>query len=225
MVEQPAVRRGRGRPPAVDQRQIVATARSLGPGLTMHALARELGVDRKTLSNHVTNRRGLLDLVASDVFHEAMAHIDLTGAQAWPEVVRAFGHGLRRGFLAADTPSERFPTSWVSGPASLATTESLLRALDLAGFDGDDGVRALVLITEVAYSSARDATLAQRGNHRLSQVQEALRHAPPEQLGAVRRAVRLRARGPGDEQFDFDLDVLIAGLCSRLRSPTGPDAP
>lgn len=209
----------RGRPPALNRAQILATARSLGTDVTMKALAQELGVDRKTLSRHVTDRQRLQSLVASDVFHEAMETVDLHASDDWREAVRRLGHAMRAGFLQAGTLAEHVQVSWVDGPTSLARTELFLQKLEHAGLPSEDGVRVLVLLAGIALASTRDIVLAQGSTHRVPEVEAVLDQTPAEELPAVRRAIHIRSQGPDEEQFEFELTVLIDGLAHRLTSP------
>lgn len=73
-----STRRSRGVRAGLDRRQIIDAARTLDPGaVTMQAVADVLGVDRKAVNHHVSDRETLLGLVAVDAFSE---HFRLSGS-------------------------------------------------------------------------------------------------------------------------------------------------
>ncbi len=107
-----APRRGRGRPPRIDQKQIVAAARAIAPGaLTMQAVADALGVDRTTLHYYVGDRDGLLELVVADLFDSELRSLKLPENASWQEVLRAYGSAIRQGVLKLGLTTTSFTAS------------------------------------------------------------------------------------------------------------------
>ncbi|GIM93443.1 TetR/AcrR family transcriptional regulator C-terminal domain-containing protein [Paractinoplanes toevensis] len=104
-----------------------------------------------------------------------------------------------------------------SAPAALAPNEHLLRALVEAGFTDAQAGRALGMLAELMYASARNTVLAGRyGEHpQITELNRMLAEAPPSTLPSIRRLSAARI-GLDPEQFDFDLDVVIAGLSQLL---------
>ncbi|MET3422049.1 AcrR family transcriptional regulator [Actinoplanes tereljensis] len=209
--------RRRGRPPRIDRDRIVAAARDMDPAtLTMQAVAERLGVDRKALNYHVTDRDGLLQLVAHETLSsllETVTPVDGT----WQDMVRAIAHQTRASMIAVGAHFDYVRLPIGSGPAALAPNEHLLRSLVEAGFTDAQAGRALGLLAELMYASARNTVLAGRyGEHpQITELNRMLAEAPPGTLPSIRRLSAARI-GLDPEQFDFDLDVVIAGLAQLL---------
>jgi TetR/AcrR family tetracycline transcriptional repressor len=207
--------RRRGRPPRIDRARIVAVARTMDPEtLTMRAVAERLGVDRKALNYHVTDRDGLLALVAHDRLNAAAVPLDLPEGADWRQVVRACAVAMRESLVGTGALFDYVRLS-PGGAALFAPVERAVQALLDAGFDDRRAGAAMAFLGEFVYASARDAVLTQRyGVHpQLAEMRRMLAEAPPGTLGGLRR---MTARPlTGEEQFAFDLDVFIAGLERR----------
>ena len=76
---------------------------------------------------------------------------------------------------------------------------------------------ALRLVSELSYASARDAILLERyGEHpQLPELRPILERIPDRELPIMRRLLAQPDENAG-EQFEFDLDIVIAGLERRL---------
>jgi AcrR family transcriptional regulator len=219
----------RGRPPRIDRARIVAVARDMDPAtLTMRAVAEQLGVDRKALNYHVTDRDGLLELVARETLSAALHAFEPPAGGAWPEMVRAFAAQTRAGMIEVGAHFDyvRFPLD--GGATALAPAEQVLRALLDAGFREDEAARVLGMLWELMYASARNAVLSARhgGHPQVTELRRLLGETPPDTLPSIRRLSDTVA-GVDDEQFAFDLEVVIAGLgqlLARRRLPAPPAA-
>jgi AcrR family transcriptional regulator len=187
--------------------------------LTMQAVAERLGVDRKALNYHVTDRDGLLRLVAQDVLSEAAGTFTPPAADAgWPEAVRVCATALRDGMIRTGALFDYAQLPMPAGLQALEPAEHLARALLAAGFTEEDAGRALAFVGEFAYASAKDAVMTSMcGVHpQATELRRMLAEAPPSALPVIRR---LSGRWPAADQFAFDLDVLIAGLSHRKTDP------
>ncbi|MFD0522626.1 TetR/AcrR family transcriptional regulator C-terminal domain-containing protein [Paractinoplanes durhamensis] len=209
----------RGRPPRIDRARIVAAARDMDPAtLTMQAVAERLGVDRKALNYHVTGRDNLLELVARETLSASLESFTLPLDAPWPDMLRAFARQTRASMIKVGAHFDyvRFPLG--AGLAALAPVELLLRALLDAGFGEEQAGRVLGLLGELTYASARDAILLSRhGLHpQIAELRNSLVQSPPGMLPSLRH-LSTTEFGMDDAQFDFDLDVIIAGL-SALRA-------
>lgn len=209
-------RRRRGRPARVDRARIIAAARTMDPQtVTMQAVAEELGVDRKTLNYHVSDREGLLELVALDVLAERLPPPAAAPPADWQQALRDFAIGMHDALTQMGTLFEYVRMPLDAGLRPLESTEELLTVLVEAGFDPDDATRAASMLAQVVYVSARDAVLTTRngGDHPQYQAMRAvLADAEPDRMPHVRRLVDQRQSG----QLAFNLDVLIDGLSRRL---------
>lgn len=211
-------RRGRGSRAGLDIDAILAAARGMDPaGLTMQALADALGVDRKALNHHVTDRESLLEVLAIDAFRRRFAMSDVDLGTSWQDACRAYAGAMQQ--TLADTvawlPFFRFTSPRdlaIVGPAETVAE----RMLD-AGFDEVTVSRAMHLLMTICSGFARDAVVGRReGGH--PQI-EALRTALASEDGgytALRDLVAARVDNFGDEQFAFDIDAFIAAMQTRL---------
>ena len=186
------------------------------PGeLTMQAVADALGVDRTTLHYYVGDRDGLLELVVADLFETELRSIRLPEGASWQEILRAYGSAIRQGVLKLGVTATSFRLSGTGGAASLALAEQVLRALTTAGFGTDDAGRALTLVSGLAMSAAHDVlgSAGSRLRHQTPEVVRALRELPSSDFPLLSGVVAERAAvTTATDDFDFNLDIVIAGL-------------
>jgi TetR/AcrR family tetracycline transcriptional repressor len=186
--------------------------------LTMQAVAEQLGVDRKALNYHVSDRVGLLELVALDMLHAEVSLTELPEGADWREASRHLARGMRDGMVRTGALFEyvRMP---VGGLSALAPAERYAEKLMDAGFTVEQASRALGFLAEFVFSSARDAIMiAKYGVHpQVAEIQNALEALPPEEHRTLRRLI-VNQFQPGDAQLDFDLQIFIAGLEKLLEA-------
>lgn len=218
-----------GRPPRIGREQIVKAARSIPPDqLTMQGVADALGVDRKALHYHVTNREGLLELVAVDVFVSEMAQAVMSRHSDWRDLVRSYASAMRDAALETGTLVQYVHIPAIGGSEAFTIAERLLHDLVDAGFNGRDAARTLTLIAQIASTAAKDALLTGWDNThpQNAEIVAALTESPTGEFPLLRQLATERARSTGDwrSQFEFDLQVVIAGL-EHLRTSTGSPNP
>ena len=216
-----APRRNRGRPPRINREQIVAAAGSVATSdLTMQAVADALGVSRKALHYYVGDREGLLTLVVLDRFERELERVELPWDEDWSAVLRAYAVAFRDGLVQVGIPvglaTDFTRLRGIGAAAALALADRVLDALLSAGFDPDTARHGLTAASNIAQSAAQSAVAATAtGVHRhRAQTSEALRHEPHDSYPALRRVLasaETQARD-ADRQFEFELDLLIAGL-------------
>jgi AcrR family transcriptional regulator len=211
--------RGRGRPRRIGRAEIVAAARACAPAeVTMQAVADRLGVDRKAIHYHVRDRDRLLELVAADVFLEEIRARDLPPGLDWPATVRAYTAAIRGAVVATGSLAANLLVTNV-GPSAYGLAEQLLQALAGAGLGPADAGRALTLLSAIAYTAAQEelAILDPPLHAATATVGRHLAHAAPDAYPALRQLVAARSSQHFDEeQFAFDVDVVIGGLRARL---------
>jgi TetR/AcrR family transcriptional regulator, tetracycline repressor protein len=207
--------RTRGRPARISRERIVAAARTIAPEvLTMQKVADALGVDPKALNYHVGDREGLRQLVVMDVFESELRSVKIPGGD-WREVLHAYVHALREATIKLGALAASFRLPGSDGLGALEPVESVLQALVGLGLEVDDAGRTLTLITELAYTAGREALrLAEDPVHPdVSGITTALKCAAEDDFPVLRQVVAGRARdGRGEDQLDFGLDLVIAGL-------------
>lgn len=207
-----STRRRGGLAVGLDRTRIVAAARSLpADSLTMQAVADRLGVDRKALHHHVSNREGLLELVASDVFQGHLSNVTIS-RDDWRLACKQFAEGVVEALLATGDLSGYF----VIDSGSLRVVSQALTTLQLAGFDDQTAQRGLHTLATVAMGNARDRILAARfGEHPQN---PEVRRALADEEGAVGLPA-LTDSGIsvyGSDQLRFDLDLILTALELRL---------
>lgn len=215
--------RGRGRPARISREQIIAAARKLPPdGLTMQAVATELGVDRSALHYYVPDREALLELVAADIVQSEIGLAELPTGADWRDTLRTFGRHSRDAMVRAGAFSSYFRFPVTSDQKALSQTELVLGELIAAGLSESDAGRTLVMLSQLAAAVARDATMAHRGrpHPQLAEIERVLSTVDPGELVGARRFFATWDPA-SDEQFEFDLDVFIAGVEQRLTREDG----
>lgn len=211
-------RRTRGKRAGLDRAIIVEAARALAPEeLTMQAVADRLGVDRKALNHHISDRDRLLELVAVDAFETQFTGTDVSGGD-WKTGCRAFASRMKDSLIATGALAEYFRFTGSGGISALEATETLLEKMVAAGFDEATAARSLTLLTNVAMSHARDVVVSTKfGLHpQTIELQQFLESPAAPPLVVLRRV--LAEVGTSDEaQFAHDVDVLLLGMEQLLR--------
>ena len=216
----------RGRPPTLSREGVLAAAveradRSGLEGLTMRALAEDLGVEAMSLYHHLPGKGGLLDGLVERLMAEVGA--------ATAEVARdgdEWRVGVRRRCLAARAVMERHPwgpallTSRTSVPPSVyGLFEDVLATMVEAGLSYHLGHRALHALGSMVLGFAQELfTPASDGDadaseEELAQMAEALPHITA-MVAAEFHAADGDALGWCDSraEFEFTLDLLLDGL-------------
>lgn len=209
--------RTRGRPPRISREQIVAAARDVASAdLTMQAVADALGVTRKALHYYVGDREGLLTLVVTDLFERELTSVELPDGDDWRAVLRAYTVAFRNGLTQVGAATDFTRLRGLGAAAALALADRVLDALLTAGFAPDTARYGLTAASNIAQSAAHSsAAQTPSGMHRHRAETSAALEWEPEDTYPALRAVLASAesqRHDAEHQFDFELDVLIAGL-------------
>jgi len=215
-----------GRPARISRERIIAAARTLPPDvLTMQKVAEVLGVDPKALNYHIGDRDRLRQLVAVDVFESELRRVDLPGGGDWRDVVVAYVRALREAIIKLGDLALTVHLPGSQGLGALNPVEKVLQALVDAGLGIKDVGRALTFITEMAYAAGRDALRSAENpvHPEVPAVVTALKSAAAQDFPVLRQVVAAQEgvdsrRG----QFEFSLQLLIAGLEHAVASTTPP---
>lgn len=210
-----APRRARGRPARLDREQIVAAARTAGRGLTMQGVADTLGVSRKALHYYVGDRQGLLTLVVLDRFESELLRVELPEDGDWRVVLRSYAFAFRDGLIQVgvqmSSAVDHSPFRGVGATAVLALAERVLDAMLTAGFGADDARRGVTAVANIAQTAAQEATQTSVHDRHEAETRAALLRAADTDYPALRR-VLAAASVTDDGQFEFELELAIAGL-------------
>ena len=189
--------------------------------LTMQAVADHLGVGRKSLYYHVTDRAALLKMVVVDRFQDRLRDVDLTSQDDWRIVLHAFAHALRETLAEAGTAAAYFELNGLDAPGALEAFECVLQTMVHAGFDLQTAGRAATFACDIAMTSARYIT-AEESTDSQPQSLEVLRimqSMPTSSLPALRQVIATReSERTTSGAFEFEFEVLIGWLTQRLAS-------
>jgi TetR/AcrR family tetracycline transcriptional repressor len=197
--------------------------------VTMRRIAREVGVEAMSLYHHVRDKEDLLDGVCAMVMREFRypdedrPWIDVArdGAREWRRVLREHPNVIA---LWAD---RQRPMTELE---ALMPMEFALRVIARAGIDDREGVLVFnvlggyimgVVMMEVGamFSAGTSQVGAPSGSHAVHSKlpDEAFaRLLPAETLPCLVAALPHLAECDPDEQFEFGLDLLLAGIASRV---------
>ena len=187
----------------------------------MRAVADQLGVDRKSLNYYVSDREGLLELVALDAFETAFHRLELPADGDWRDLLRLFATAVAEALTQVGVLIWHVRFSGTVGMSVLAEIEHMIESLVEAGFDAMEAGRTMRLLADVAFAAAREALQAERGHIDLQaeHVARTLNSESGHGFPLLREVATTReaAAGIGD-QFAFDLELVISGLERRLES-------
>lgn len=213
----PPVRRARGVRAGLDSEQIVAAARTLDPGsVTMQAVAEVLGVDRKAVNHHVSDRETLLGLVAMDAFAESFS-VQLTAPSSWQEACRTYAIGFTGAVIAIGPLAGHLDLKNPFVTTMLEASEAIVRKLIEAGADDETALRSLVLLTNICLSHARDvaAIATSEALPRPELLRQAMSEHTPE-IPTLARIAGYKVDTYDTTQLELSIDVFIRGVDARL---------
>jgi AcrR family transcriptional regulator len=182
----------------------------------MQAVADALGVSRKALHYYVGDREGLLTLMVLDLFDRQVNGVELPSDGDWRTVLRAYAVAFRDGLIEVGAVTDFAQLRGVSVEAALALADRVLDALLTAGLDPDSARLGLTAASNIAQSAAHSIVAqTSAGVHRhRAQTSAALEREPQDTYPALRRVLASAdAQGhDAEQQFEFELQLLIAGL-------------
>ena len=180
--------------------------------LTMRKLGAELGVEAMSLYNHVPNKSALLDGMVEVLLGELEVPPE---TYSWEERIREGYGAFRR--LAHEHPNV-FPLLVNRPPETMDgvwLVEEFLRTLEEAGFGKETALHAFRALSSYTFGYAmaeiRGFALepdgSRLGAHRLS----------PEEFPRLCELKPLLENVDHDAEFEFGLDLILAGLRVTLR--------
>ncbi len=180
--------------------------------LSKRGLGRELGVEAMSLYNHVPNKEALLDGMVEVLLAEIK--VPLGDAEGWEENVRKVFRSFRKLAHAHPDVFVLFAVRPRSTSRVVGLLPAFLDALRGAGFEVRTSLRAFRAFSSYAigYSLAE------------------IRGAPPEDVrsgipGLDGEEERIYEMAPllkgadSDAEFEFGLDLILAGLQEYLKHP------
>ncbi|WBQ02193.1 TetR/AcrR family transcriptional regulator [Kribbella sp. CA-293567] len=188
-------------------------------GFSLRGLAGELGVGPMALYTYFRNKDDLYDAVRDHLMALAPG---VPREVAWPDQVRAVCRGLRALMLQHPCLAQLLASRPLSGHETARVAEGLLGVLRAAGFDAETAARThTTLFTYVLGSTSWEIQMAaeRRDPDAWRRLRTTMESLPSAQFPTVvELAPELARTTGGDEQFDYGLDLLLAGL--ELRRPS-----
>jgi AcrR family transcriptional regulator len=185
--------------------------------VTMRRIGRELGVEAMSLYNHVEDKEDILDgicerVMAEFVFPELAEDWEETcrrGARAWRRLLQSHPEVMR---LFAE---QRSPAR---SPDSMRPMEFALRVLQGAGLSDRDTAQAFhafggYIQGFVMMELGSIAGGADEGHLKMHQE---LAARLPDEFAVLQAVSPHFAECSSDEQFEFGLDLLIAGILEKV---------
>ncbi|MET9466096.1 TetR/AcrR family transcriptional regulator C-terminal domain-containing protein [Streptomyces sp. NPDC006544] len=212
----------------LDRATVAATAlRLLGDvgleGLTLRAIAQELGVKAPALYWHFKDKRALLDEMATEMFRRMAADLDaaLRPPRDWREALEVAMRGLREHLLRYRDGAKVYSGTHFTDMSYAAPMEAHLRTLVAGGFTAGGAARAWF----TAYSYTIGYVIEE-------QSMGPLPGSDGEGYDLDARAERLAdyplttAAGPEmfrnqDEGFEAGLAMVLAGIAATVLPPSG----
>jgi TetR/AcrR family tetracycline transcriptional repressor len=221
MTESPRGARKPRRPSLTREAVIEAAARVLQRdgygGLTMRAIADDLGVQAPALYWYVANKE-MLELLLYDHLMSGFA-VELTGSD-WRDNVRQASRQLRQHMRGRRDITRIAPHDFALGPNSMAQLEGGLSILLAGGLSERDAAYAFNMIYNYVVTWVQgEAEAAQRPDSfeppRIAAELEAAGGVDPERYPSVAALAPHLAADDADGRFAFGLECMIAGLEQR----------
>ncbi|WP_394621339.1 TetR/AcrR family transcriptional regulator [Lentzea sp. JNUCC 0626] len=209
-------RRGRPRTPLLSRETIVAaTLQVIGDegvaAVGMRSVARLLGVDAKSLYNHVDGKDGLLDAVAEQLLGGLVLPAPTGDAR---HDLHAIAHAFRDRALAHPGAAPLVLTRQLSSLEGLAPVDAVLTVLLAAGADAEEAVHLLrMLLATLIGTLLREVSAAPTFGGDDGERLEALQGAG---LTAIATAAPHLAEFDRAAEFEYTVDLAITAVLARI---------
>jgi AcrR family transcriptional regulator len=196
--------------------------------VSMRRVAREVGVEAMSLYHHVRDKDDLLDGICAQVMHEfrfpnedrPWVEVARDGAREWRRVLKAHPNVMT---LWADRQRP------LDDVRALMPMEFALRVIHRIGVSDREAVQifnvlggyimGVVIMETGGLFSAGTATGADRFELGGTAGDDPASLVPADLLPCIAASMPHLAECDPDEQFEFGLDLLLAGIEARLHAP------
>ena len=185
-------------------------------GLTMRRLGASLGVEAMSIYNHVPNKSALLDAVVERVLAEIRIP---TGEATWTERLRQMTLSYRQVARAHPRVVPLLASRPFNSLPALDQVEAVFEILAQAGFTPPDALNALRTMSAfaVGFTLWEAAGMTSEETDR-PPIRIDNPDAVAEDFPRLMEMAPLLMKDDPDEQFEFGVGVLLAGMEERLSS-------
>jgi len=209
-----------GRPPKFSRESLQAVALALIDkqglaGLSMRALASELGTGPMTLYNHVAHREDLEVLVVEAVL--ASAKWKRVEREQWQDEVRDIAIAMWRAVRAHPAVIPLIATRRSRSPAVLEVSEAMLAALARSGRSGRRLLVAFRAVTAIVMGFAQvelAGPLAAQAGEPATEVIARMSALPKSRFPRLVQIAKAAVTSKAETEFRSGLDLLLAGLAA-----------
>jgi TetR/AcrR family transcriptional regulator, tetracycline repressor protein len=184
-------------------------------GVTMRALASELGVQAPTLYWHVKSKRDIFRAMAVAMSEDAAA-LTTTFEQSasWQERLRAWAHALRRSILRHRDGARVFAGTFAADPATFHVTEAALQAWQDAGLSRAESAQRMVLLRHfiVGFCIEEQELADLREEHGEALLHELKVATDPARFPLTSKALPAILNTSADERFELGVRLMLAGV-------------
>ena len=215
-------RRGRPRTPLLSRESIVAATLQVidaegVTGVGMRSVARALGVDAKSLYNHVDGKDGLLDAVAEHLLGGLVLPQPTGDAR---HDLRAIAEAFRSRALAHPGAAPLVLTRQLSSLEGLAPVDAVLSVLLAAGATPEESVHLLrMLLATLIGTLLRELSAAPAFGGDDGERREALEASG---LPAVVRTAPYLAEFDRQAEFEHTVELAVTAVLDRIGQRSGP---
>lgn len=169
-------------------------------------IARELGVSQSSLYNRITSREHIIELLRAHIF--TVHPVPHTDDMPWDEALRVHIRGYRDSFSLHPNLVPLLVKQTVKASEVIGLYDDIARTLERSGLDGDQIAPALSLIDYIALGAALEFTAPEEVWSPQPDLYPALTRAVQHDISPAERMERA---------FEFSLDILVAGIATRLK--------
>jgi TetR/AcrR family transcriptional regulator, tetracycline repressor protein len=204
-----------GKREALSRERILRTALAIVDregleAISMRRVGEALGVEAMSLYNHVANKAAILDGIFELVLAELPA---MKPSASWQATLREAAQAFRAVLRVHPNALPIFATRPAVTPAAIAHVEAVLDVLRHAGFSADDAVSVLQVLTAFVVGHTLAAYAPRRPDEDSHPAYDQLART---QFPRVREAARILLTHDLEQEFEFGLDAMFAGLEVRL---------
>jgi AcrR family transcriptional regulator len=222
-------RRSRGKRAGIDSESIVEAARTLDPSsITMQAVADRLGVTRKALHHHVSDRDGLIEMVAADRFARLFSNTDLKAGTSWQGSCALFADAMVKSLLATGELTAHLRFGRSTNLFAMPPTAVAFDCLIAAGFDEPTAAQGLAALASLCTGYAQNRVNAEpnRTTREGLGVSRPLGATPAEEGSPLPRAMRAGHGTAHEDQQRLNVQLWTLGMerllgLQKARTPTG----